>query len=186
MTPHWSDPAKYRLTYVPSAPSHSDTGDRLGGGYQFVGPDCVFGGGPAGSVDVSSAVAAFAQPGRRSDSEGTASVLPMLQWKTDAGTAANVMLYSAAPASGNLTGQSSADATVTISPSPSSNSPFERALAEAWNSSTEASEACGPRIEGRVGGFRWFFTSRSDGLLSPAIELEALEGEVFTVVLCNK
>ncbi len=186
MSPHWSDPAKYRLTYVPSAPSRSGTGNRLGGGYQFVGPDCVFGGGPSGSVDVSTAAATFAQTDRRAASEAATSVLPMLQWKTDAGTAANVMLYSAEPASGNLTGQSSADATVTISPSPFSNSPFERALAEAWNSSTEARETRGPRVEGRVGGFRWFLTSRSDAFLSPAIEVEALEGEVFTVVLYDK
>ena len=109
----------------------------------------------------------------------------MLQWTTDA-AAANVMLYSAEPASGNLTGQSSADATVTISPSLFSDSLFERALAEAWNSSIDVSEARRPRVEGRIGGSRWFFTRRSDGLLSPAVEVEALEGEVFTVVLYDK
>ena len=185
VTPHWSDPAKYRLTYVPLAASHSaGTGSRLGGGYHFVGPDCVFGGGPSGSVDVSNAAVATA-PSAQTDRHPAQQEPPMLQWTTDA-AAANVMLYSAEPASGNLTGQSSADATVTISPSPFSDSPFERALAEAWNSSTDVSEARRPRVEGRIGGSRWFFTRRSDGLLSPAVEVEALEGEVFTVVLYNE
>ena len=108
---------------------------------------------------------------------------PILQWKTDAGTAANVMIYSNDPQSGQLTGQTSADATITISPSPLSDSPFERTLATAWNdiAGDPLTPSSAPRVEGRVGGFRWFVAGGKDGVQRPSVEVQALEGEVFVV-----
>ena len=155
VTPHWTDPDKYNLTYVELPPSNS----ALGAGYTFVGPDCVFVGGPSG-----------AQPAGATDAS--------LTWKTDSGETANVMLYSATgDGSGTLTGQTSADATVTISPKAASESAFERGIAAAWGAASAAQERWQGRVEGKVGEVRWF--RAQDG--RPAVRVEALEGEVFTV-----
>jgi hypothetical protein len=158
VTPHWTDPEKYNLTYVELPPSNS----ALGAGYQFIGPDCVFVGGPSGPAD-------HPQPGGS-----------MLQWKTASGKTANVMLYSTDPGSGALTGQTSADATLTIAPKASSEAPFERDVAAAWGAaSDEQGRWQAGRVEGKVGEVRWF--RAGDG--RPAVQMEALEGEVFTVRL---
>ena len=105
----------------------------LGAGYIFVGPDCVFVGGPSG-----------AQPAGATDAS--------LTWKTDSGETANVMLYSATgDGSGTLTGQTSADATVTISPKASSESAFERGIAAAWSAARDATTSSGDRLRARQG-----------------------------------
>ena len=96
----------------------------------------------------------------------------------DSGETANVMLYSATgDGSGTLTGQTSADATVTISPKASSESAFERGIAAAWSAASAPQERWQGRVEGKVGEVRWF--RAQDG--RPAVRVEALEGEVFTV-----
>ena len=173
-TTHWTQPELYNLTYIPLPPS--DTA--LGAGYSFIGPDCVFVGGPAGEVS-------------------------MVKWQTEGGSTANVMLFGGtgpleaeAGGGGSLTGQTSADALVTIAPKATGATlPFERRIADAWSSTTVAAapaggsggepegavqqeqEEPGWRVEGRVGEVRWY--RDEDG--AAAVQIEALEGEKFTV-----
>merc|ERR1711871_742496 len=127
------DPQKYNLTYVELPPSNS----ALGAGYHFIGPDCLFAGAPSGPI-------------ASVDSNGGGS---MLQGKTESGKTANVMLYSADPGSGTLTGQTSADATLTIEPKMSSKAAFERDVAVAWSASSDDQGRWQKRgrVEGNVG-----------------------------------
>lgn len=158
VTPYWTDPTKYNMTYVELASSSL----MLGGGYRFIGPDCVFVGGPSGSVD-------------------------LFSWQTAAGySTTNMMLYSRGTDATTLIGQASADATITIAPKLNSTSEFERRVGEAWNlalptdgrQQAEQVAAQGGHVEGRVGKVHWFHHA-TDGRL--AVRVEALEGEVFTV-----
>ena len=176
MTPHWTNPEKYNLSYVELPPSDS----AIGGGYEFIGPDCVFAGGPSGSIQLAAeqeqptSALLIAGHAKHGPSDST------LSWHTDNGRTANVMLYSKDGESGALIGQTSADATVTIAPKASSTSEFERELGAAWNAAgaSEGGEERGGRVEGRVGEVRWF-RHASDGRV--AVQVEALEGEVFTI-----
>ena len=158
VTPYWTDSTKYNLTYVELPPSNA----ALGAGYEFIGPDCVFVGGPSGSVDPG---------GHRQPAD------PMLQWKTHSGKTANVMLYSTDAGSGALTGQTSADATLTIAPKAVSESAFEWNAAAAWSAASDGRGRWQGSVEGKVGEVRWF--RGEDG--RPAVQVEALEGEVFKV-----
>ena len=131
-----------------------------GAGYSFIGPDCVFVGGPSGHVS-------------------------MVKWRAEGGRTANVMLFAGVGTASTLTGQTSADALVTITPKASSAvSMFERRVASEWIAAANAAGGWqglllqGRRVEGRVGEVRWF--QDEDG---PCVQIEALEGEKCTVHL---
>ena len=129
-------------------PSSAST---IGAGYTFIGPDCVFAGGPSGEAS-------------------------LVKWEVngEGASTANVMVYSESGSlsgAGSLTGQASADTLVTVSPSATAVESFERGVGAAWDGLT------GGRVEGRVGGVRWY--QAAAGRL--AVDIQALEGEVFKV-----